>query len=464
MRLKMTFVADDVSSKSPDIQSVAALFATMFGNIARNTKAARHLAENKMRLTAAGTDDKREKFTAFQSHLTARTTTGFSTFEAFKTFVAPRLNTQYRTAALVGASGMDLVKAPVETVVLTTQLLNNRQVITVTVTNPLTRVRATEKIGEILIEEARFQPCATVYAGVLNPVFTRIDGSPREYIKLTLGSGDVYVRRYVIRGLNFGDAANILNNQDLQASSSDTTLTSNEVKTAEKQGRFPGTAGATISLGDQLLSHTRGWKKRFISTTLTHKKIVSTKGEFNSAFGALLIDLAKVDATTLFDIHTPRALQHYGVFKGDLLQLPKTTSAKYRNLQDEKLLSAYDAVRTRELLIKGSIPHGALLYQDLGLLVVAVGCGDFVQKATLFSDLLQHWNSNALPAPVIDELQYEIGFKKWVFYRFDNLANAATALDQAVTLISTKKAKQTQAFTLHSYAFPAPIPAGATTA
>lgn len=290
---------------------------------------------------------------------------------------------------------------------------------------------------------------------------TRIGGSPREYVGLPMGKSTVYVRRYVIRGLNVTDSENLSDKQGLQAASSDEELVHKET-TAIASGRINRQHGTTMTVGEQLLSHTRGWNKRFISTTLTHKPITSTKGLFNSAFGKILIDLAKIPPEDIFDIHTPTALQHYGVYGGELKQLPSMKAQDQRSFFDETLLAAYDAIRTREVLIKGKIPFDSILCKSLGNLVVAVYCDDEPLKQSLFQKIEAAWKKASNPVSHKEELQYEIKSRKLVFYRFADAATAGKAVATAQAQLTAQD--NAGAYAMAAFDFPEKIPPGAGTA
>ena len=467
MRLKVSFAAADVSMLGDDVKRAATAFAEALAAKTNAFKKTRKTAEDKVRVTVATNTSKEDKFKVFKAHLEAKLETGFATLAALEKALDETTDNNYKSATLKALnkniwSFPGLALARLTKLTLVAEATNHDVRLSIGNIQDLTQVHsASVSIGKLYVDNSRFQEIATGEKGLLNKVFTRIGGSPREYVGLPMGKSTVYVRRYVIRGLNVNDSENLSDKQGLQAASSDEELVHKET-TAIASGRINRQHGTTMTVGEQLLSHTRGWNKRFISTTLTHKPITSTKGLFNSAFGKILIDLAKIPPEDIFDIHTPTALQHYGVYGGELKQLPSMKAQDQRSFFDETLLAAYDAIRTREVLIKGKIPFDSILCKSLGNLVVAVYCDDEPLKQSLFQKIEAAWKKASNPVSHKEELQYEIKSRKLVFYRFADAATAGKAVATAQAQLTAQD--NAGAYAMAAFDFPEKIPPGAGTA
>lgn len=221
-------------------------------------------------------------------------------------------------------------------------------------------------IGHIYIDNSRFAPLHDQPGGVHSTVYTlRGKGAGRQYVFLE--STKTYVRRFVVRGLNQYDALHLSKSEALTSSFAADASTESEAK-PERHGVAQGTA---LTQQQQVLSHTRGWTKRFISSGVSNRQILSTRGEpFSSVFGAIVIDLAKLSAAELkqvCDVHSPNAAK--GMLGSDAQRVLEAVNAD----ADENLAALRDVLRTRELLIKNQIPPAAMMYQASGKMVLALG-------------------------------------------------------------------------------------------
>ncbi|MGJ7503221.1 eCIS core domain-containing protein [Variovorax sp. ZT5P49] len=238
-------------------------------------------------------------------------------------------------------------------------------------------------LGTVTFGSFRFQPIAPQPAGVLSPVFERIAKPGKHYIYAP--NTDTYVRRFVARGLNQSDAHNLNLDQDLQAPHPGIGAQGGEIYSGPRKARHAVLAGTALQMSQQLLSHTRGWKKRFISTGVSNRPALSTRGiPFSSVFGAVTIDLAMVAPQTIFPLNSHLAAER--LLGGDVTALkvveahePQPASnlavlPAARTLQDEEFLAMRDVLRTQELVIEGTVPHAAVCAQrQFGVVLGIVG-------------------------------------------------------------------------------------------
>ena len=234
-------------------------------------------------------------------------------------------------------------------------------------------------IADIHFGLARFEEVNPQPRGVLHKVYQRVGvAGGRHYVRLS--TSDTYVKRFVMRGLNQTDAYNLgklkalqAPNQDDKALIYDINVRSTGRKDNDKRAvRHPVTLGTSLTIEQQILSHTRGWQKRFVSTGVSKQPPVSTRGEeFISVFGTAIIDLAKVPQDSIYDIHAPRtAEERLGVTAKEVIDAPAPSGkAGYAN---EKFLAMRDVIRTRELLIKKEVPFAAVRAVSDGARIVGL--------------------------------------------------------------------------------------------
>jgi hypothetical protein len=287
----------------------------------------------------------------------------------------------------------------------------------------------TANLGEISVNDGRFEPLPVQPTGVQHTVYQRIGKPDKHYVKLS--TSDTFVKRFVFRGLNAGDCMNLSGGQPLKAVFGKDTISDPELK----PGRFTHGKGHALSVDEQILSHTRGWQKRFISTGVSgNRPAYSTRGTvFVSMYGTSVIDLAKVPNATIWDVHRPdTAGARLGVDPKDLTT--RDTAYPSTGFEDEKYLALRDTVRTRELLIKGQIPHNAVKANSLGQFILAV-C--YIEKTvyTPFGDL-----KTGLLAPVAglimedENPSYQINGRFWHFFSFNSVADCNRAHDLLTTI------------------------------
>lgn len=294
----------------------------------------------------------------------------------------------------------------------------------------------------------------------LNPVYCRRGLEGQHYISYPHRGGEtLFVRRYVIRGLNQSDAANIEAGKELVAPYDTAEAVDNELRSAEHRGKFLVEKKDTnLTIEEQILSHTRGWAKRFISTTVTHRPVYSTRGtEFRSVFGAVIVDLAKVPGDRIHDIHAPGAITRFRVTQGQLFQVPSQIEPSRRTQHDEALLAVRDMLRTRELLILGRVPLTSLALKDCGACVLGVrvadGEGAKERSQSVFAQQERLWG-NAHPFKETDCPDYRVA-SHWVkYYRFLTPAAALLAREAVPVPLRDKTVL------LHAYDFPDAKPVG----
>ena len=230
-------------------------------------------------------------------------------------------------------------------------------------------------VGKVVLGDARFELVAPQPAGLVNQVYQRRERPGRHYVQLPDGS---YLRRFLSRGLNQSDSLNLTGNRALEAPEQGAQVLPSERRSAEHTGRHNVPAGTVLSLDQQILSHTRGWKKRFVSATTTSRPVYSTRGEeFRSVFGVVLIDLAHVPLATVVDLHRPdRINARFGVGPQDIVGAPAAEPGYPRTLAHENFLAARDVIRTREVLIQFRVPPAAVVRHSLGNRIIGLSHAD----------------------------------------------------------------------------------------
>ncbi|MCP8467000.1 hypothetical protein NK553_23880 [Pseudomonas sp. ZM23] len=292
---------------------------------------------------------------------------GFSTIDQIKTDMKVALTRsagEYKKSESSSSFAEALQKGEIYRTKLNTQLKYEEN----GAKNLLTIRMGEAEIGRILFQDQRFAKLDPQPANIKNEVWIRHNDPTCHYIRYEIGKNQRFVRRFATRGLNQSDVRNIAKKKDLQAVEQSNTPRDYELKTIKDKKIALGQTSeyknnkTDLSFGNMILSHTRGWSKRFISTSVTRRPVFSTRGtQFRSLFGQVIIDLAKVDASQIFDIHTPDAMFYFSVSSQDLIQVRKTRASPDQTLSGEQLLAALDAVRTREVLIKSTIPKEAVL-------------------------------------------------------------------------------------------------------
>lgn len=227
-------------------------------------------------------------------------------------------------------------------------------------------------IGHVYLGDGRFEPLGAQPLGN-NPTIYERRGKPgRHFIRLNDGT---FVRRFVTRGLNGTDGMNLSLGQPLQSVVNTNTANLSEIASTNPV-RHPLLANAVMTEQQQILSHTRGWggNKRYISTGVSNRPAFSTRGtEFTSVFGVVTVDLAGVPVGQIFDVHRlDHAQQQIGVTP----QAVATAGSSHPGVAgyaQERFLAMRDVIRTRELLVKTSIPAAAVRAQSVGRVLIGIG-------------------------------------------------------------------------------------------
>lgn len=285
------------------------------------------------------------------------------------------------------------------------------------------------ELGSVTFGSFRFRRIDPQPAGALSPVVERIAKPGKHYIYVALTN--TYVRRFVVRGLNQSDALNLDLHQGLQAPHAGHAQ-QREIYAYDQTSRHNVQAGAFLQREQKLLSHTRGWQKRFISTGVSNRPALSTRGTpFSSVFGAVTIDLAKVPPKTIFPLDTHLAAEKLlggNVTALQVVNAPAAQPAGNRTLRDEKFLAMRDVIRTRELVIAAAVPYAAVCAMPQpGVVLGIAGKGGAIGRHPAHDIPSEQW-------PASDErLAYSWlrpggqGAKWWWFAAYANrvLANSA---------------------------------------
>jgi hypothetical protein len=314
-------------------------------------------------------------------------------------------------------------------------------------------------IGTIYRGNGRFELLVPQPKDVVNTVYIKRTQPHQHYIGYQRDGVERFIRRYVARGLNQDDSRQLAEQKALKASAAGIQATSNEIQSEDATGKHGVDVGTTLTLDQQILSHTRGWYKRFISTTTTSRAVYSTLGEeFRSVFGKVIVDLAFVPGADIYDIHTPEALHHFNT-TGDALINPASSAyakASERKLADEQHLAARDVIRTREVLIRGQVPFAAIRYKSMGKRIVAISHPGVEQNgSTTFNAVEGAWKLASLGGWQGEEtLSYRRDNLWFKFYLFSDAAQATLRLDAVPE--AYKEFKSTRGF----FDFPDVLPVG----
>jgi hypothetical protein len=327
----------------------------------------------------------------------------------------------------------------------------------VLVREPPTAAPVHATVGRVYAGDVRFdiQPIGLQPPNRANDVYTRRGFPNQHYIRYQRGGTGRYLRRYVIRGLNQEDSARITGAQGLTAPELNNTATDNEIRDQNYTGKHHVILGAALNEHQQILSHTRGWKKRFISTTTTMRPAYSTRGvEFRSVFGKVIIDLAFVAGASIFDLHGPDALTVLNTNAAQIQAAAHQPNPAARALHDEEILAGRDVIRTREVLIRRTVPRVAIRSRAVGQTVIGIWHpGANLNGLATFGAVEAAWG-----IPVRFDASETLDYRRndrW--YRFYHFANANTAL-MAWNLIPIAQQGQREWFV--EYDFPNPLPVG----
>jgi hypothetical protein len=285
-----------------------------------------------------------------------------------------------------------------------------------------------QRVGTVHFGEDRFVLLNPQPMLVSHPVYVRLgdtNNPPRHYVRLT--TSNTHVKRFVTRGLSAFDAMNISRGVGLSSVIAGAHARPGEVG-GSKHGVAPGTI---LSEQEQVLSHTRAWagNKRYISTGVSNRPAISTRGiAFASMYGVVTVDLAMVPTASIFDLHRHDvASAVLGRPATDILNNGHHTNTN--DLAEEWYLALRDTIRTRELLVKGSIPSAALRRASQGRVLLGIGSAPGAEHNAMPGIMA------ALPAPVLptiveqDHMTYiDPGSgMKWHFIEFATPAHLTIA-------------------------------------
>jgi hypothetical protein len=224
-------------------------------------------------------------------------------------------------------------------------------------------------LGQLFVANSRFVELDNQEPGLRATVFVdREKPGGKQYIQLP---DDTFTKRYVMRGLSGYDGMRLTTHQPL-LSTFDSALRDQSETSAGRHG--PGAAPLTAT--EQVISHTRGWKKRFISTGASKRDVYSTRGtQFQSLFGSAVIDLARLTVQpNIVDVHRADvATAHLGDPDELVTHGTDRDELGVTELEKQKYLGLRDVVRTRELLISGLIDYAAVRTHAAGRSLVGLG-------------------------------------------------------------------------------------------
>ncbi|MBB5065338.1 hypothetical protein [Granulicella mallensis] len=191
-------------------------------------------------------------------------------------------------------------------------------------------------VARVYKQEARFK---RIYKGKedLPDVFEH-RGNNRHYVLDRYG---IFIPRFLIRNLSAND------DELLKAG------------LRSRDGRTPNSNSAAFV--DGVVRHLRAAQQGgsyFISTTSTSKHIYGSTGAnfYSPQTGQVLIDAAVIPQDDLVDVHSPMAMATIlGVEEYDWTLEFKEDDQSY-----QAMAAARDAIRTREIVVHGSIPNHAI--------------------------------------------------------------------------------------------------------
>ncbi|WP_313177628.1 hypothetical protein [Massilia sp.] len=277
--------------------------------------------------------------------------------------------------------------------------------------------------GTLYVADSRFVDAGVRDTGLRGGVYVDRDAPEgRHYIKLPDGS---FVKRFVMRGLSAYDAMRLWAYQSLTPTYNDPGI----VDQVEKRADRHGTAVRDLDLGEQVLSHTRGWKKRFISTGTSERSVYSTRGtQFKSLYGAAVIDLAKlVNQHSIVDVHQPAvAARHLGNPEDLLTHGTERTDMGLTDIEKQQYMGLRDVVRTRELLIHGDIDHAAVRAWrgSANLIGLSADTGSNKVKMRTWFDTNLSCLSPAITSHEIHDFRDMATNRFWIFMAFQHDAAA----------------------------------------
>jgi hypothetical protein len=293
------------------------------------------------------------------------------------------------------------------------------------------------KLGTAFLGDARFVELRPQPKGLPNKVYAlgrvewsdsgaglKQDPNHTDSHFVWLPQSETYCRRYVVRGLNHNDIINVAGGRPLGAPVQIINAQTRET-TGSAPTRHNVAAGTALSETQQILSHTRGWQKRYISTGVSNRPVFSTRGtQFISLFGTAVIDLAMVDLATVFDIHSPMAVHDVLGWNATQVTSAGKPGSGAKDLAGETFLALRDVLRTRELLIKFLVPMAAVRCVPDGKRIVGLG-GNYKDDPDKLLGDIKRWTAAWGRIEATDTTNYP-GFnnKFWLFLLFRTAADA----------------------------------------
>lgn len=291
------------------------------------------------------------------------------------------------------------------------------------------------KLGTVFLGDARFTELRPQPPGLKNAVYVlgrvmndKLVQDPNHTSShfVWLPNSKTYVRRFVVRGLNHNDIVNVKSATPLGAPVQTVLAQRREVAGLPKQTTRHNVAeDSALSEVQQILSHTRGWQKRYISTGVSNRPVYSTRGtQFISLYGTAVIDLAKVDLTQVWDVHSPIAVRNVMKWDARTVVTAGGPGSGAKTLKEEEFLALRDVLRTRELLIKFQVPYAALHCNPDGNRIIGIGANDY-DGPERFLRVLQGWRIGWAKVKGHEALNYR-GYngKHWLFLVFANETDA----------------------------------------
>jgi hypothetical protein len=289
------------------------------------------------------------------------------------------------------------------------------------------------KLGTVFIGDARFvdlrpQPARlknTVYVlgRVQNDKLVQDENHTNAHF-VWLPNSNTYVRRFATRGLNHGDLINIAAHKDLCAPVQVESALRGDINAGKNTTRHPLRENDPMTEKQQILSHTRGWQKRYISTGLSSRPVYSTRGtQFMSLYGTAVIDLAEIDLTSVYDIHSPIAVKNVLGWDAEKVVTATGPGNGANSLRGEEFLALRDVLRTRELLIKFHVPIQAVNCLPDGDCILGIGSRVFGRPEKLMN-VDSRWNDGWNRVIAADPLNYA-GHQGdyWLFLQFATKAD-----------------------------------------
>lgn len=305
------------------------------------------------------------------------------------------------------------------------------------------------KLGTVFLGDARMTELRPQPPGLLNTIYTlgrfvwdgtgtpKIEADPNHTKAhfVWLPNSETYARRYVTRGLNHNDCINLRNSQDLIAPVASLAAQNREVRTGGQATGHNVRPGGALTEAQQILSHTRGWQKRYVSTGVSSRPVFSTRGtQFMSLFGAAVIDLGKVDLATVYDIHSRVAVQNLLNWNAASVLSAPGPGDGATTLTGEEFLALRDVLRTRELLIKTRVDQRAVRrISDGGCRILGLGTDYKAGPQNVLRDI-KKWKAGWAKVRQTDTTNYPgyMGYF-WLFLLFDNEATTLWFKDNVRT-------------------------------